>query len=211
MYWSDDRLALVGKTTTVMRTTGGRIHDIWPGPLRGLFSIWTDRGIGLLLGTGDQTIGRIAAPNAILRSPTPDVIFIASTTDSSTRTTTVQELRGRAKGREIAHLRGSLLDFDASAQGALFLLYPTGDIFIAGATDDPVAVLIPNEFRGPAKRVFVSPDQKTLYVLSDLSFCTLGSETDRTWSCSTFDPTRNAVVRNYQAGTVVLEPRVNIK
>lgn len=201
MQWAGARLWVEGQQRTALATTAGAIRDVWPGPRRGAFGVYTERGVGVLLGQDVVLGGLLPAATSVVRSSRYDAMWVLRR--SGEQATIRQRLAGGAE-RDLATERG-VVDFDVDVKGRLVLLVKGDTLALRPDGAARLAVPLPKSMAG-ATRVFVDAESEEIAVYAKGRLGRL----DVVRGAWTFEPVseeKEALVRQAWSRRMMVEPR----
>jgi hypothetical protein len=208
IQWSGSTILASSDRVGVTRATAGNIYEVWEGPSRGMFAVYSQRGLGLLLGRDVEILASVQPPGSILRSPRHDSVFIGFTDREGGRELVrIREWRRDGQGRDLVSTPGRLLDFDVSTDRVIAILTagPTLTLAGVGTSLRPMALAQPPP-ASPA-RVFLSLDASALDLVYERSLCSI-AVTEKAWHCAAFDPNSQAIVRDVSSGRAAAEAKL---
>ena len=201
MQWSGSRLWVEGQRRALLATTGGSIRDVWPGPRKGAFGVYTDRGVGALLGRDVVLGGRLPA-GALARSSRYDAMWVLRRHRDSV--TIRQAIAGGAE-RTILATRG-VVDFDVDVRGRLALLVAGDSVAIVPGATRRVAMALPKALAG-ATRIFVDAEMREIAVYAPGKLARYGVEAGR-WTVEPVSEAKEALVRQAWDRRIAIEPKL---
>jgi hypothetical protein len=209
IQWSGSTIFASSDRVGVTRATGGNIYDVWEGPSRGMFAVYCERGLGLLLGRDVEVLASVQPSGSILRSPRHDSVFIGFTDRENGREVArIREWRRDGQGRDLVSTAGHLLDFDVSSDRVIAILTVGPSLTLAGLGNLLRPMALPQPPPASPVRIFVARDAAELDLLYPKSLCSL-SVADAAWRCTPFDSTTQAVVRDVSTGRAAAEPKLS--
>lgn len=209
MQWSGGRIFLEGHSRDVVDTTARRIHEVWPGSVRGAFAVSYDDSVGLLLGDGIVPAGPLFGERALLRSSRHELVCAAMVRKRSDGTveTRFVEWRTITLSRVLAVVNAAVVDFDVDVSSRLLYLTADGRVFLLASTEGPGAEIpLPDVFTAPPERVFIDATSAEVVVFggSQLARLTIASGI---WTVVAFDIRQQALVRHVTSRRIRPESR----
>lgn len=201
MQWSGARLYVEGQQRTLLTTTAGAIRDVWPGPRRGAFAVYTAQGVGVLLGQDVVLGGRLSDTTALVRSSRYDAMWILRRRGESA--TIRQRLVGGAE-RDLLTARG-VVDFDVDAKGRLVLLVKGDSLAFVPDAGTRLAVALPKPL-ARATRVFVDAELAEVDVYAKGRVGRYHVDAGR-WTFEPFSEEKEALVRQAYTRRMAIEPK----
>lgn len=201
MQWSGARLWVEGQQRTLLTTTAGAIRDVWPGPRKGAFGVYTERGIGVLLGQDVVLGGRLADTAALVRSSRYDAMWVLRR--AGDRATIRQRVAGGAE-RDLATAR-AVTDFDVDVKGRLVLLVKGDSLALLPDGKARLAVALPKSLAG-ATRVFVDAETAEIAVYAKGRLGRYDVAGGR-WTFEPVSEEKEALVRQAWSRRMMVEPR----
>lgn len=210
MQWSGSRIFLHGEMLAILDTSLKEIREVWPGPVAGTFAVYSDNGVGMLLGRDVVASGYLFHPAALLRSAEPTAVFALVPEPGDAIGHRFLEYRGRAGARELFATTDPIIDFDVTPNGEIVYMTSVGKITVVQDQDKRSPIASPPGF--PAQ----APKDARLWVDSNLSeVCVYWSgrlarfDMNRSaWTSIAVDVTKSAVVRTVFGRRVIIEPRL---
>ena len=209
MQWSGGTIYAEGSGAHILETSVKRIDAVWPGSTIGSFVVFSEQGIGILLGKDVVSAGPVLDPGALIRSSRIDALWVSvpgNTSGGATQTRFV-EWRGPRSSRELARIPGSIIDFDVDGIGRLLYLTTDRRVFLLAGPDKPPAeVVLPASVSRSPERVFIDV-QGTQIVVYGGGALTRFSTDSRQWSDLKFDVRRQALVRHATSRRILVEDK----
>jgi hypothetical protein len=208
MQWDGGRIYLEGRSHEIFETQAKRIHEVWPGSVRGSYSIWFDDSVGLLLGDRIVPAGPLFGEGALLRSGRYELVTAATTAVNSNGSTETRfvEWRSVTLKRQLAVIPGAITDFDVDASSRLLYLTKDGKLYLVGDKPPGAEVPLPKMFTGKPERVFLDAISSEIVVYGGKQVARLVIK-DGTWTIWPFDTKTQALVRHAASRRVRPEDR----
>ena len=209
MQWNGGRIYVEGPGRGIVDTSVTRVDAVWPGSTRGSFVVFSDRGVGTLLGRDIVSVGPALEPGVLIRSSRVDALWLAlpAKTDDGSAETRFVEWQSPQKSRELARIGESIVDFDVDAAGRILYLTAARRIFLLAGPDRPPAeVVLPAGSSRSPERVFIDAQSTQIVVYGGGALMRFATET-RQWSDVAFDVRRNALVRHASSRRVAVEDK----
>lgn len=209
IQWSGGTIYLEGRSFDTFQTGAKTIFDIWPGSVPGSFSVYSDQGVGLLLGDKLVPGGDMFGERALLRSANTETVCGAIISKKSDRTSQTRFIEWRTVNlqRELAAVAAAVIDFDVDRSSRVLYLTADSRVYLLAGTEGLGAqLMLPKAFLRRPERVFLDANSEEIVVFGGSQVARLALAT-REWSVTPFDIRRQALVRHVFSRRVRPEDR----
>jgi hypothetical protein len=202
MQWSGSLIFIEANGHSILETSAKEIREIWMGPVPGSYGIWTNTGVGMLLGNDVAVGGTLLGGDLTLRSSRFDAIWALRPKGSTSEI--VQVLAGNL-GRVVLKIEQQVVDFDVDRAGRIVYLLPNGSAVFATASDKRVTFDIPTDIKQP-KRIFVDGESSEIAVYGSGRLARFDVKAG-SWTVDPVDEKTDALVRQAKTRKIAVEPR----
>lgn len=208
MQWSGNDLFIEGDSLAIVKLSVGEIREVFVGPAPGVFAVWSDEGIGLLLGKDVIPGGHLVSETALVRSSRTDILW-AGLTDEHDGTPVIRIVEWRADrtGRDVLRVPGTLKDFDVDERGVIAYLLADGTAALAAEAHKSIHLPLPDGIRGSSlERIFITADGQEIAVFGAGTLARFRMR-EKQWSLQPVDVSTQALVRHAATRRVRVEER----